>query len=368
VETQADLPELDRLWWAALDADVISAGGGTAGPGPEAARLDGGDGDGGGDEAALDAWLALFDGVAVPEHDPAEGLDPVELVQNELTGVLIHLYEQDAPTPLDELAAALADHVTEAYEVTERRGLAAAIHEALALEIEDLVRWGVVEPGDPGQGRALTPLGVWGVRELLLADGFVAPVVGDLAGAPAAALVAGLTWHRQDTADEEIDGWLARREAPAAARELLEVMRTGGPGARNLAAAVLQRVGPEAEPAVREAGAERPVRPYAALWLDRLENEGDAAATLERGDYLWLFVDTVAGMLETAEPRDAVAAALADAPEGSDLAGMIEEMWRAAHPGTVPVLEALGGHHPDRAIAKAARTAAHKARSVRPAP
>jgi hypothetical protein len=261
--------------------------------------------------------------------------------------------------------------VSEAYEVTERRGLAAAIREALALEIEDLVRWGVVAPGDEtgegdegDEGHVLTPLGVWGVRELLLADGFAAPVVGDLADAPAAELVAGLTWHRQETADEEIDGWLARRDGPAAARDLLEVMRTGGPGARNLAAAVLQRVGPEAEAAVREASGARPVRPYAVLWLDRLEDADAVAASLDRDEYLWLFVDSVAGMLETAEPQEAVAAAVAEAPTGSDLAGMIEEMWRTDHPGAHAVLEAFGDHHPDKAIAKAARTAAYKARSV----
>ncbi|MFB4315730.1 hypothetical protein [Actinomadura sp. 21ATH] len=368
VESLADLPELDRLWWAAVDAEVITVADGAAAPGPAAARLDGaGDdaegADGADDGAALDAWLRLFDGVAVPEHDPSDGLDPIRLVQNELTGVLIHLYEQDAPARPAELAAALTGHVTEAYEVTDPRGLAAAIGEAVALEVEDLARWGVLAPAG-GDGIALTPLGVWGVRELLLADGFTAPVVGDLADAPAADLVAGLTWHRQDTADEEIDGWLEGRDAPAAARDLLAVMRDGGPGARNLAAAVLQRVGPAAEDAVREAAADRPVRPYALLWLHRLQGL-DGTPDLERDDFLWLFVDTVAGMLETAEPRDAVAAAVADAPAGSDLAGMVDEMWRTGHPGAGAVLEALGDHHPEKAIAKAARTAAYKARSAR---
>lgn len=207
---------------------------------------------------------------------------------------------------------------------------------------------------------------MWGVRELLLADGFLAPVVGDLADAPADGLVAGLVLHRQDTADEEIEGWLAGREAPAAARDLLEVMRTGGPGARNLAAAVLNRLGAEAEPVVREAAAERPVRPYALLWLARNGTDATGAGAAEPGrdEYLWLFVDTVAGMLETADPRDAVAAAVADAPAGADLDGMVREMWRSDHPDAARVLEALGDHHPDKAIAKTARTAAYKARSA----
>ncbi|XVQ13715.1 hypothetical protein ACQP1W_14610 [Spirillospora sp. CA-255316] len=388
VRAQADLPELDRLWWAAVDAEVIRVVDGRARPGPALPLLrapsedpadpeDPADGDGDG-EAVLEAWLRVFDGVAVPEHDPEGGLDAVRLVQNELTGVLIHLYEQEEPSAADELAAVLVEHVTEAYESADARELAAAVREALALELDDLVRWGVARPAGDGEARyALTPLGVWGVRELLLADGFAAPVVGDLAGAPAAELVAGLTWHRQDTADEEIDGWLAGRDAGTAAADLLAVMGTGGPGARNLAAAVLQRVGPEAADAVREAAGRRPVRPYALLWLDRLaepENAGSrdgesrngaGQGALDRDDYLWLFVDTVAGMLETADPGEAVAAALADAPAGADLSGMVQEMWRADHPDAAEVLSALGEHHPDRAIAKAGRTAAYKARSVR---
>ena len=389
VRVQADLPELDRLWWAAVAAEVIAVDGGRARPGPALALLRGpsdpveaepadagkaGEAARSGVEAELEVWLRLFDGVVVPEHDPDGGLDAVRLVQNELTGVLIHLYEQEGHPTADELAEALVEHVIEAYESADADGLAAAVREALALELDDLVRWGVAgAAGDGAAGYALTPLGVWGVRELLLADGFAAPVVGDLAHAPAADLVAGLTWHRQDTADEEIDGWLAGRDAASAAAELLEVMRTGGPGARTLAAAVLHKVGPEAAEVVREAAGARPVRPYARLWLDRLAGGGAEAAdgghggqgALDRDDYLWLFVDTVAGMLESADPAEAVAAALAGAPAGADLSGMVEEMWRSEHPDVAEVLTALGDHHPDRSVAKAARTAAYKARSVR---
>ncbi|MDL4819957.1 hypothetical protein [Actinomadura opuntiae] len=355
VADQTDLPELDRLWWAATEAEVVVAQGGRAGPGPALRDLESGD-----DERVLGLWLRLLDSVAVPEHDSSDGLDAIELVQNELTGVLIHLYEQEEPATLDELADALLGHVTEAYEISDRGSLGAAVRDALELELEDLARWGVVEPAGDG-GRTLTPLGVWGVRELLLADGFAAPVVGELAGASAAELVAGLAWHRPETADEEIDGWLAAHDVKDAAADLLAVMRGGGPGARNLAAAVLHRVGPEAAPVVRAAQEHPLVSPYAALWLNAA---GDPAGReLSRAEYLWVFVDTVAGMLETAEPAEAVAAALADAPPGAEMREMVDELWRTDHPGVADVLEALGDHHPDKATAKAARTAAYKARS-----
>jgi hypothetical protein len=42
---------------------------------------------------------------------------------------------------------------------------------------------------------------------------------------------------------------------------------------------------------------------------------------------------------------------------------VIELMWRSDHPAAGQALEALGRHHPDKKIAKAARKAEFKARS-----
>src|SRR5439155_10185167 len=106
-------------------------------------------------------------------------------------------------------------------------------------------------------------------------------------------------------------------------------------------------------------------RPYALLWLTA---QGDATAIPSAAETLWIFVDTVAGLLETDEPADAIETALADAPSDADLGAMIEEMWRVDHPDVPEVLEALGDHHPDRTIAKAARRAAFKARSAHGSP
>ncbi|WP_067795107.1 hypothetical protein [Actinomadura formosensis] len=351
-----DEGELERLWWAAVEANVITAGNGTAAPGPACGDLRSDD-----DAELLAAWLPLFEAVVVPGHDYADGLDAVELVQNEMTGVLIHLYEQEEPTEPDILAGALLGHVAEAYDLTDAEAMPALVSDAFRLELATLEDWGIVEKS--GEGRALTPLGVWAVRELLVADGFTAPVIGELAGARASELIAGLTWYRPEAADEEIDGWLASHDPKDAAADLLDVMRTGSPGARNLAAAVLHRIGPEAAGVVRAAQEHPLVSPYAALWLNAV---GDSAGReLAREEYLWVFVDTVAGMLETAEPGEAVEAALIDAPPEAEMKVMVEELWRTEHPGVADVLEALGAHHPDKATAKAARTAAYKARSVR---
>ncbi|CNE60779.1 Uncharacterised protein [Mycobacterium tuberculosis] len=348
--------ELERLWWAAVESGVITAEKGTASPGPAGDGLRSDD-----DEELLAAWLPLFEAIAVPGHDYADGLDALELVQNELTGVLIHLYEQEEPTEPEILAGALLGHVEEAYDLSDAGAMTALVRDAFDLELATLEGWGIVERSDAGC--ALAPLGVWAVRELLLADGFTAPLIGELAGARASELIGGLTWYRPEAADEEIDGWLAAHDPKDAAADLLDVMRTGGPGARNMAAAVLHRIGPDAAGVVRAAQEHPLVSPYAAMWLNAV---GDPSGReLAREEYLWVFVDTVSGMLESAEPEEAVQAALIDAPPEAEMKLMVEELWRTDHPGAADVLEALGAHHPDRATAKAARTAAYKARSAR---
>ncbi|RAY13065.1 hypothetical protein DPM19_21420 [Actinomadura craniellae] len=333
-----------RIWYAALAAGLLVAEDDRVVPGPD--LLTGAD-----DETTCEIWFRLLDAAVSADADPAAGP-----VRAELPGVLLHLYERAEPVPRDELAEALLEHFAQEYDAPPAETVVAALDG----ELGTLAGWGVV--GRAGNGdHLLTPLGVWGVRELLRADGFAAPVVGDLAGASAAELVEGLGRHHDDTADEEIDGWLATRDPAVAAADLIGVMRDGTPGARNLAAAVLHRVGAPAEPAVRAVPSGPPLGPYAALWL---REHGYEVAEPDPGEMRWLFVDTLAGMLEVAEPGEAVAAVLADAPAGAELGGMIEDLWRVDHPEVVVVLAALGDHHPDRKVAKKARTAAFKARSV----
>jgi hypothetical protein len=368
-----DIIEVERMWQAAVAAELITVldGGATPGPGGETLRR-------GDDAALLDLWLRAFDAaVTAVADDGGDGgggtdraagvarpaLTPFQVVQRELPGVLIRLYEQDEPSTSAELFDALMEHIRLAYAIGDEDLWQTVGDYALTLDLEELAEWGVIAGTEDGY--ELTPLGVWGVRELLLAAGYAAPLVGDLADGPAGALLSGLTWHRAATADEEIERWLARRTPEAAAGELVGLMAAGGPGARNLAAAVLDRVGPEAEPVVRAALDEPVTRPYAALWLAR---HGDGSVVPGRGEILWMFTDTVAGLLERAEPAEAVAAAVADAPADVDLRSTVEEMWCVDHPDVADVLGALGRHYPDKDVAKAARKAAFKARSRGGAP
>jgi hypothetical protein len=367
-----EIPEVARLWQAAVAAGLLIVSADGAGPGPGLEIVRGGD-----DAAVLDVWLRAFD-AAVSAYDTggrsglvgrgnadrAGGpLTPFEVVRRELPGVLIQLYEQEEPSTSAELFDALMEHVRMAYEVGDEDLWQTVGDYALTLDLEELAEWGVLAGTEDGY--ELTPLGVWGVRELLLADGYTAPLVGELADGTADELVSGLAWHRAATVDEEIELWLARRSPETAAGEIVGVMAEGSPSVRNLAAAVLHRVGPAAAPVIRTALDEPVVRPYAALWL---AHNGDTSAVPGHGEILWIFADTVAGMLETVEPAAAVAAAVADTPADLDLRATVEEMWRLDHPDVADVLGALGDHHPDKGIAKAARKAAFKARSRSSAP
>ena len=92
----------------------------------------------------------------------------------------------------------------------------------------------------------------------------------------------------------------------------------------------------------------------------------DVPAELELGpeDLAWLATDllTLACDDEYPDPDDLAVSFREAVPVGQE-APLFEAMARSAHPDAVDVLEHLGQYHPDKQVAKAARTAAHKAAS-----
>jgi hypothetical protein len=72
-------------------------------------------------------------------------------------------------------------------------------------------------------------------------------------------------------------------------------------------------------------------------------------------------VDFLAVALEIAGPEEVVAVLSNGAPDGG--AAILEGIWRLDHPRLDDVLEAIGSHHPDKAVAKAARKALMKHKS-----
>ncbi|MEU7031173.1 hypothetical protein AB0A60_31340 [Streptomyces sp. NPDC046275] len=416
VEDPADEP--------AEDADGVGANGpdgaggdaeetGTARPGANLALVTGGS-----PQDVLSLWLdgleTVFADATAPYVEDLEALvgedgtidfealdwDP-EGEADFLEGVLGNLYlltvseagPGEAPVPLPALAASMvvpADmgeptddvleqvsdammRLDEQFRILEPIGLVAyePVDEALMVEVgaeggtpegggsevpfdeEDVSRYGMVR---------LTPLGLYGVRARMLEAGLVVPVVGELADKGAEVLLDGIAHYPQEAARAETEGWLAGREAPAAARELLAAARGTDPGAplrRLHAQQALSLVGPEAEPAVREVLDDRELGGLARVWLAERGAAGVPAPP--EAMIFWLAVDTIAAHLDAEGDPEELQGLIQGLTAGHS--GFFEAAWRVDHPATADVLEAMGRLHPDKSSAKEARKAAFKARS-----
>jgi hypothetical protein len=338
-ELEVTPAELDTAWRVALATGMLQLTGGQARPGSRADVLSSDNA-----EEVLAAWddaLAVMLG--------AEDLD----------GMATALYTVGGPVKMDALfeayvAAAGSLETAAGGEPDQGAGLSSAL-EALA----DL---GVVELGTEEAAGALTVtlsrLGVWGVHRRLRAQGWHVPVLGSGARGDAAALLATLASCDVEDGEAEIAAWLAARTPEQAAAELIEAARQGSPGLRGAGFAVLDRIGAEAVPAVRAALDDPVLHAHAAVWL----HEHGEEAELGPGDRAWLLVDLGAGLLEEADPQDVVAELLPDVPPAAQ-AELVAGLWEVSHPGVTDLLTALSEHHPDPAVARAARKAAFKARS-----
>jgi hypothetical protein len=293
----------------------------------------------------------------------------VTLAAEDLDGLATALYTVGAPVRMESLfeayAAAAGTQRQQQADRQVRHGEQAQEYDqgaALSRALETLADLGVVELGTEeaagGLTVALSPLGIWGVHRRLRAQGWHVPVLGSTGRAGAAGLLATLASCDAEDGEAEIGAWLASRTAAQSAAELVTAARTGSPGLRGAAFAVLDRVGAGAAAEVRAALDDPLLRAHAAVWL----HEHGEEAELTPEDRTWLLVDLGAGLLEEADPHDVVAELLPEVPARTQ-AEIVGSLWQVSHPGVTGLLTALGEHHPDPAVARAARKAAFKARS-----
>ena len=340
--------ELDVAWRVAAGTGMVAVPGQRAAPGPRVDVLAGGDA---GD--VLTMW------------EDALG---VMLGADDLDGMATALYTVGGPVKMD----ALFEAYMAAAGSRDRPGrpprsggedLAAGLSSAL----ETLADLGVVELGTDDAAGGLTVtlsrLGIWGMHRHLGAQGWHVPVLGSAARDGAATLLTTLASCDAEDGEAEIAAWLAARVPARAARELIDAARRGTPGLRGAGFAVLDRIGDQAVPAVRAALDDPVLRAHAAVWL----HEHGEEAELGPGERAWLLVDLGAGLLEEADPRDVVVELLPDLPPRAQ-ADMVAGLWEVDHPAVTDLLTALSEHHPDPAVARAARKAAFKARSPSPGP
>ncbi|MFI6905400.1 hypothetical protein ACIBKY_29345 [Nonomuraea sp. NPDC050394] len=289
----------------------------------------------------LSGWASTV--AHLVEHDTGGAVTGLPELDDALYDLLDRLYRLQARVP-DEV---VADHV---FELADADVDVEAVLDRLA--------WcGLVERRHDGAG--LSPLAVWGLRELYLAHGRDAPEAPDLAAADAVGLIEGLLdGMPTEAAEHDIERWLAGRTPDQAAAELLAAA-TGAPAvARGIAVTIVDHLGPAAEPALRAVLDDGELRPHAIHWLT---SRGLPAPPLTQDELLWVSVDMLALAMPAAreDPEIFAENMAASGPP----AHLIEEMWRVDHPDVVDVLELLGRSLPGSGEAKAARKAAFKARS-----
>jgi hypothetical protein len=121
--------------------------------------------------------------------------------------------------------------------------LLGAVHLGESQEHEELARLAGRDDPDPTLV-ALTPIGLWAVRELLVEQGVHAPLVGELAGDDIEYVCVQLAGVRPEVQDAEIAAWVAARSPRAAADDLARLLRrTDEPAHRALALQALRRNG-----------------------------------------------------------------------------------------------------------------------------
>jgi hypothetical protein len=346
-ELELSETELAAAWQVAAGTGMLAVTGRTAHPGDRIDALASGD---------ADKVLAVWD----------EALS-LMLAADDLDGMATALYTVGGPVKMDALfeayvAAAGTARPQPSGAAAGVRGDSGDQAAALSAALEALADLGVVELGTDEAAGGLTVtlsrLGVWGVHRRLRAQGWHVPVFGTGSRGDATDLLATLASCDVEDGEAEIAAWLSGRTPEQGARELIDAARRGSPGLRGAGFAVLDRIGPAAVPAVREALKDPAVHAHAAVWL----HEHGEDADIGPADRAWLLVDLGAGLLEEADPADVVVELLPDLPPEAQ-AKLVAGLWEVSHPGVTELLTALSEHHPDPAVARAARKAAFKARS-----
>ena len=311
-------------------------------------------------ERGLSGFLSPYLAKLVPVREFVDGGGPGRLLAE-----VLEWRSDGQPTPIEDLAELMCEGAQRAFgrlnplHVDVVRGWARDQVDRLAalgvLVVRDVQRetgeWGLTEVR--GGTAELTPAGVPVAVRLAEDIGITVLALPDPATASAAELVelVGRVDPEQWRADA--DAWVRHRDRREAAQELVAAL--GDPDRE--APIVLfglsqleELVGEHACPAVETllGGV------HDGLAVHMLMNAG-ALAVEDVGPerLLAASVDALAVTLEIGGPEELVATF--DTGERASQIELLERIWRVERPGTVELLDALGAHHSDRRVAKAAR-------------
>jgi hypothetical protein len=215
-----------------------------------------------------------------------------------------------------------------------------------------LTEHGAVEVDEEGVAR-LTPLGMLVMRDQLVEGGVEIPLLPPPAEMTAADLLTVIGGVTSDELTELSDEWLVGRDPKTAATELLAAAAVATPEGRFYATSILGRIPETPWPTVLD---EPALRAYARGALSQAQEPADTA---------WLLLDAISASVNVLGELDpeVVEGMAVDVLSGRE-PEVLDAAWRLQHPMAHEVLTLIGAHHPDKKIAKLARTAAHKAESA----
>lgn len=276
----------------------------------------------------------------------SEGTDALpEIVQ----AALSVLYARTDAVPLELIVAMTCDLLDEA-EPEAQEAVRDVIVQVLAQwEAMQAVRTHTTAPEEVEI--ELLAAGLWAARESLRAFGFRVPSVDDLASAPAELLALVLTDTPADVQPVLIGRWIEQRGARQASGELAALLRrVDDPTVRLSALAVLEHTGAEGVAAARELIDDPVAGPAVRVWLQAGLPSGDAV--VRPGDELLCALDGMAAALD--EDIELFLAEFGKQPAPDQLS-LISEIAGSEHASAPEVLAVIAEHHPEDAIATAAR-------------
>ncbi|MBE3002258.1 hypothetical protein IDM40_26680 [Nocardiopsis sp. HNM0947] len=364
----SEAPRLAIPWRAAVHLDLIDAAVGQARPSRELEEgLDDPD-------QLLQWWVGLLSWTVDESHRVLAAVAP-ETVGTQLVSRVLHrLYEA-----LDGARLRL-DHLVEEALADSGRTDGAALRRAEEALLP-LLQW-VSETGalhvyrpNPGtwDGRAghgscaagphlvrLSPLGRFGVRHLLMAEGVPAPLIDEFAEVSAEAFLDSMPGFSDEGQLVAVDTWMSSRTPAEALREIQPAVESPGMAMRRVhAARALDTVASDLLERLRMVARTAPVATAAMaghtlLASGTLPAEQHERVLHEQGP--WAAVDLVAATALQGE--DALVRVLHD--PGADvltlnLHRLIPGFTASGHPAAAAALQALADHHPERETAGLAR-------------
>jgi hypothetical protein len=384
LRSAGELPVLDVPWQFATGNGLIAIRSGRAVPGPELPDPDDAD-------KLLSCWQEALEGEAGALDDLGARILPgmFSMLSESFASIVIPALKILYRLPNEEWLDAVS--LMSAFNAGGGGGpVGASLHDAFVIEsttrllkvLSDFgaadVDWGTTpwladdaaaillfggnSAAQPRYRMRLTPLGRYGIRNVLVSKGHTARIAGELAAADASALLDALADYYPAAFSTEFTGWLAGRDEASAVTQLLDAIPDTDPelaGRRVAAISALTMAKPnDARAILRDAAASGPDgrRHVAAGVLAQL---GEEPPLYRETVQQWLLIDLLTA-LSIGDLRKNLTRDLLE-----DIAAHADDLWRSGHPAAADTIEATATalRDSDKKLAKRLRRCAHKARA-----